>query len=150
MKRREFLLTKELKVMKAKVTLSIALFIGITIGTAGTEVIHAQQATTPPAYIIAEVAKDPGKVEDPAAFRKYVEEVPKSLAAFGARFVVRGGTVQTLEGDAPKGAILVIGFDSVEKARGWYYSPAYEALKPLRQNSRKSRLLLVEGVVPKQ
>jgi uncharacterized protein (DUF1330 family) len=135
--------------MKAKVTLSIALFIGIAIGTAGTEVIRAQQATTPPAYIIAEVEKDPSKVDDPAAFQKYVEEIPKTLAAFGARYVVLSAKVQTLEGDAPKGAIVVIGFDSVEKARGWYYSPAYEALKPLRQNTRKSRFLLVEGVVPK-
>ena len=136
--------------MKAKGALSIALFIGIAIGTAGTEVIRAQQAATPPAYIIAEVEEDPSKVENPTAFRKYVEEVPKSLAAFGARYVVRGGKVQTLEGDAPKGAVVVIRFDSIEKARGWYYSPTYEALKPLRQNSRKSRLLLVEGVVAKE
>lgn len=30
---------------------------------------------------------------------------------------------------------------------GWYYSPAYEALKPLRESTSKSRLLLVEGVI---
>jgi uncharacterized protein (DUF1330 family) len=137
--------------MKAKITLSIAVFIGIAIGTAGNEVIRAQQATTPPAYIIAEIeTKDPSKVEDPGALQKYIGEVPKTLAAFGARYVVRGAKVHTLEGDAPKGAYVVIGFDSVEKARGWYYSPAYEAIKPLRQNSTKSRLLLVEGLVPKQ
>jgi uncharacterized protein (DUF1330 family) len=56
--------------------------------------------------------------------------------------------VQTLEGEAPKGFIVVIAFDSVEKARGWYYSPAYEAIKPIRQGSTKSRILLVEGVRP--
>jgi uncharacterized protein (DUF1330 family) len=137
--------------MKAKVTLIIALFMGIAIGTTGTEVIRAQQATTPPAYIIAEIEKkDPSKVEDPGALQKYIDEVPKTLAAFGARYVVRGAKVQTLEGDAPKGAYVVIAFDSVEKARGWYYSPPYEAIKPLRQNSTKSSLLLVEGIVPKQ
>lgn len=42
--------------------------------------------------------------------------------------------------------IVAIGFESVEKARGWYYSPAYEAIKPIRQNSTKSRILIVEGV----
>jgi uncharacterized protein (DUF1330 family) len=61
--------------------------------------------------------------------------------------LVRGGNVQGLEGDAPKGYIVVIAFGSVEKARGWYNSPAYEAIKPIRQNATKSRLLLAEGVV---
>jgi uncharacterized protein (DUF1330 family) len=135
--------------VKAKGTLLVGLFLGIAIGTAGTEAIRAQQTTTTPAYIIAEVEKDSSKADDPAAARKYAEETPKSLAAFGARYVIRGGKVQTLEGDAPKGYIVVIGFDSVEKARGWYDSPAYEAVKPIRQNSTKSRLLLVEGFVPK-
>jgi len=136
--------------MKTRVALLIALFLGIAIGNAGTQVIRAQQATTPPAYIIAEVEKDSSRVEDPAAARKYAEETPKSLAAFGAQYLVRRGNIQTLEGDAPKGYIIVIGFDSVEKARAWYYSPAYGAVKPIRQNSTKSRLLLVEGFVPKQ
>jgi uncharacterized protein (DUF1330 family) len=135
--------------MKAKGQLSVALFLGIAIGTAGTAVIRAQQAATPPAFIIAEVEKDPSKTEDPAASRRYAEEAPKSLAAFGAKYIVRGGKVQTLEGQAPSGYIVVIGFDSLEKARDWYFSPAYEAIKPIRQNSTKSRLLLVEGVVPK-
>ncbi len=143
-------LTMELEAMKSKGVLSIALFIGMAIGTAGTAVIRAQQGATPPAYIIAEVEKDPNKVEDPAASRRYAEEAPKSLAAFGARYVIRGGKIQALEGDAPKGYIVVIGFDSVEKARGWYFSPAYEAIKPIRQKSTKSRLLLIEGVVPTQ
>lgn len=58
-----------------------------------------------------------------------------------------GGKVQAVEGEPPKGCIVVIAFESLEKARGWYYSPAYEAIKPIRQNSTKSRILIVEGVV---
>ena len=110
------------------------------------QAIHAQQAKVPPAYVIAEVEKDPTKLEDPAASRRYGEEAPKSLAAFQARYLVRGGKIQTLEGETPKGYIVVIGFESVEKARAWYYSPAYEAIKPIRQNSTKSRILILEGV----
>jgi uncharacterized protein (DUF1330 family) len=146
----EFLKSQRNDVMKANAMLSIVLIAGIAIGIAGTAAIHAQQATTPPAYIIAEVGKDPSKVADPDAARKYAEEAPKSLAAFGAKYLVRGGKVQTLEGEPPNGYIVVIGFDSVEKARGWYNSPAYEAIKPIRQNSTKSRLLLIEGHKPEQ
>lgn len=135
--------------MNARVTLSIVLLGGIAIGIAGAAVIHAQQAATPPAYIIAEVEKDPSKKQDPAASRRYAEEAPKSMAAFDAKYIVRGAKAQTLEGEVSTGNIVIIAFDSLEKARAWYNSPAYEAVKPIRQNSTKSRLLLVEGVVPK-
>ena len=45
-------------------------------------------------------------------------------------------------------SIVLLGFDSVEKAREWYDSPAYQAIKPLRQSSAKGRFFIVEGVVP--
>jgi uncharacterized protein (DUF1330 family) len=125
--------------------LAVSLFFGVSIGLALAQVIHAQQSKGGPGYIIAEVEKDPARPQDPAALRKYSEETPKSLAAFGARYLVHGVNAQTLEGEVSKGRIVVIAFDSIEKARGWYYSAAYEALKPIRQNSTKSRLLLVEG-----
>jgi uncharacterized protein (DUF1330 family) len=134
--------------MKTNHKLALAALTGISIGVATTQAIHAQQVKAPPAYVIAEVEKDPTKVEDPAAARKYAQEAPKSLIPFNGQYVVRGGAVQTVEGDVPRGYIVLIAFDSMEKARGWYYSPAYEAIKPIRQNSTKSRILIVEGVAP--
>ena len=125
---------------------ALAAMAGVSIGLAAAQAIRAQRDTAPPAYVIAEVEKDPTKTEDPAAARKYAEEAPKSLALFGGQYLVRGGKVQAVEGEAPKGYIVVIAFDSVEKARGWYSSPQYEAIKPIRQNSMKSRILIAEGV----
>lgn len=120
---------------------------GVCVGVAVVQGFDAQQTKKlPVAYIIAEVEKDASKPQDSEAARRYAQEAPKSLVPFNGRYVVLGGKVQTLEGDAPKGYIVVLGFDSVEKAREWYYSPAYEAIKPIRQNTTKSRLLLVEGV----
>ena len=49
-------------------------------------------------------------------------------------------------GRSTQGLHCLIGFDSVEKARTWSYSPAFETIKPIRQNSMKSRILLIEGV----
>jgi uncharacterized protein (DUF1330 family) len=133
--------------VKTNHKLTLTLLAGVSIGLAAAQAIHAQQAKVPPAYVIAEVEKDAYKTEDPAASRRYAEEAPKSLAAFQAQYLVRGGgKIQTLEGEAPKGYIVVIGFESVEKARAWYDSPAYEAIKPIRQNSTKSRIFIVEGV----
>ncbi len=43
----------------------------------------------------------------------------------------------------------MIAFDSVAKAREWYDSPAYAAIRPIRQGAAKSRALVVEGIAPK-
>jgi uncharacterized protein (DUF1330 family) len=126
--------------------LALTALVGVCVGAAVTHTIHAQQTKPPPAYLIAEVEKDPSKPQDPEAARRYAEEAPKSLIPFDGRYVVRTGKVQTLEGDPPTGYIVVIGFDSLEKARAWYDSPGYQAIKPIRQNTTKSRLLLIQGV----
>ena len=124
--------------------LALAVLAGISIGAVSVVAIHAQEAKTPPAYIIAEV-----EVTDRAAFQKYAEKVPETLVPFSGSFhyVVRGGKTQALEGQPPKG-IVVIAFDSTEKALAWYNSPAYEAIKPIRQGASVSRLLMAEGLPP--
>src|SRR5271155_2412181 len=133
--------------MRTRYTAVVALVTGISAGYAAAQTIRTQGAKPAPAYIIAEVEVDPAKQANPVEAKRYAEEAPKSLAAFQARYLIRGGNVQTLEGDAPRGYIVVIAFDSVEQARDWYNSPAYEAIKPIRQNTTKSRLLLAEGVI---
>lgn len=132
--------------MKTNHQLAVAVVAGIGIGAAAVTAIGAQQPKTPPAYVIAEVERDPTRPQDPGAARRYAEEAPKSLLPFAGRYVIRGGTVQTLEGEAPKGYIVMIAFDSVAQAHAWYYSPAYQAIQPIRANSTRSRILLVEGV----
>ena len=113
---------------------------GVLIGAAGAPAIRARQrATEAPGYFIAEI-----EVTDPAAMQRYGERVPDTLASFYHRYVVRGGKPQGLEGEPPRG-VVVIAFDSVARAREWYESPAYQALIPLRQSASKGRIFLVEG-----
>lgn len=132
--------------MKTIYKLGLAVLAGVSMGAAGVRAIHAQQVKTPPAYVIAEVELTD---HTPNAMKEYGEMAPGIVAAFDGRYIVRGGKTQALEGEAPKGYIVVIAFDSVEKARAWYDSPAYEAVRPIRQRATKSRLLLAEGVAPK-
>jgi len=128
--------------MKPNQKLAIAALAGASIGVAGTHAIRAQQVKTPPGYVIGEV-----DVTDPEAFKKYSEKVPPTVAAFDGHYLVRGGKIQAVEGEAPT-RIVVIAFESAEKAHAWEYSPAYEALKPMRHSSAKSRIFIVEGVAP--
>ena len=127
--------------MKTNHKLSLAVLAGVLIGVAG-GAIHAQQAKTPPGYVIAEV-----EVADLATMQKYGEKVRETLAAFNHHYVVGGSKTQSLEGEPPKG-VVVIAFDSVEKAREWYDSPAYAAIRPIRQRAARSRIFIVEGLVP--
>jgi uncharacterized protein (DUF1330 family) len=129
--------------MRQNHKLALVMLAGIGLGGAGATAIHAQQAKVAPGYVVAEV-----EVNDTAAFAKYAAAVPGTLAPFGAQYVIRAGKITPVEGDAPKQRFIVIGFDSVAKAQAWEDSPAYEAIKPIRHASAKSRVFIIEGVPP--
>jgi uncharacterized protein (DUF1330 family) len=129
--------------MKTNRKLALAMLAGILIGVAGARAIRAQQVNPPPAYVVAEV-----EVTDLAGMQKYGAKVPETLAPFNHHYVVRSSKIQSLEGEPPKGGIVVIAFDSVEKAREWYDSPAYAAIRPIRQSAAKTRMFIVEGLAP--
>jgi uncharacterized protein (DUF1330 family) len=129
--------------MRANHKLAVAVLAGVSIGVAAAMAIQAQQVKTPPGYVIAEV-----EVTDPATMQKYGEKVPETLAPFNHQYLVRSNKIQALEGDPPKGGVVVIAFDSAEKARAWYDSPAYVPIRPIRQSAAKSRIFIVEGLAP--
>lgn len=129
--------------MKTNYKLALAVLAGLSIGIAGDKAIHAQQVNKPPGYVIAEV-----EVTDPAGMQKYGAKVPETMAPFNHRYLVRSNKIQALEGEPPKGGVVVIAFDSAEKAREWYDSPAYAAIRPIRQSAAKSRIFVVEGIAP--
>ena len=94
-----------------------------------------------PAYFIVD-----NEVTDPAAFEDYRRQVPATVAQYGGRFLVRGGQIQTLEGDWKPKRVVLTEFPSLEQARRWYDSPEYRALKALRSRCARGSVVLVEGV----
>ena len=94
-----------------------------------------------PAYVIAEV-----DVTDPVAYQKYTARTPDAIAAFGGRFLVRGGTVDSREGPPPAGRVVLIEFPDLATARRFYDSPEYQTILPLRLAASKGRFFMVEGV----
>ncbi len=131
--------------MRTNHKLVLAVLFGVSIGVVGATAMHARQVTPPPAYLISEV-----DAMDLTGILKYGEKVPETLVPFNGHyhFLVHGGaTPQALDGEPPKG-IVVIAFDSAAKAREWYDSPAYEAIKPIRLSSSKGRMFIVEGIAP--
>ena len=129
--------------MKTNYKVVLALLAGAAMGVLGGMAIHAQEAKKGPGYVIAEV-----DVHDAATFQKYGAKVPDTLKPYGGHYLVRGGKIEGVEGQAPKDRFVVIAFDSAEKARAWENSPEYEAIKPIRHSSATSRVFIVEGVTP--
>jgi len=94
-----------------------------------------------PAYVIVEI-----DVHDPVRYEEYKAMSTRSLALHDGRFVVRGGAVETLEGDWQPGRVVVLEFPSAEKAWEWWQSDDYAPAKALRQETATSRMILVEGL----
>ena len=94
-----------------------------------------------PAYLISDVA-----VRDPAAFETYRTRAAASIAAFGGRYVVRGGEVAVLEGQRHPSALVIVEFPDTATARRWYASPEYAAALEVRDRALVRSLILVDGV----
>jgi len=92
------------------------------------------------AYVLVDV-----RITDPDRYAQYRQLTPAAIAAYGGRFVVRGGPVETLEGDWAPERIVVLEFDSVAQAKDWWASAEYAPAKALRQQSAVTRMIVVEG-----
>ncbi|HKG90682.1 MAG TPA: DUF1330 domain-containing protein [Gemmatimonadaceae bacterium] len=96
-----------------------------------------------PAYIIVQIS-----VRDPDTYERYKLLTPPSIAAYGGRYIVRGGATETLEGSWSPRRLVVLEFPSVERARAWWGSPEYAGAKALRQQCADTEMLLVDGLPP--
>jgi uncharacterized protein (DUF1330 family) len=92
------------------------------------------------AYVIADV-----EVTDPARYAEYRDKVPPTVAAYGGRFLVRGGPHQVAEGSWQPHRVVVLEFPSMEQARRWYESEEYRGPKALRQAAARTDAIFVEG-----
>ena len=93
------------------------------------------------AYVIAEV-----EVTDPAGYEEYRRAVPATIEQYGGKYLARGGKVESLEGGWQPSRLVVLEFDSVERAREWWSSQEYSGPKSIRQNTANSKLIVVEGL----
>ena len=93
------------------------------------------------AYIIAEV-----DVTDPETFEEYRRLVPATVRAFGGRYVVRGGAIESREGGWRPKRIVIIEFEDAARAKAWHDSDLYAPARALREASATTRMIVVEGV----
>jgi len=93
------------------------------------------------AYFIGKVT-----VTHPDMYATYAKEVPATIQKYGGAYLVRGGDPQQIEGDVQASRVVVLEFASRDMALGWYNSPEYQAILPIRLANSIGNMVLVDGV----
>jgi uncharacterized protein (DUF1330 family) len=93
------------------------------------------------AYVIADV-----EVIDSVGYEEYRQKVPATIAAYGGRYIARGGATEVLEGTwSPKRCVL-LEFPSMAQLKAWWASPEYRPLRAIRERTARSNLVVTEGL----
>jgi uncharacterized protein (DUF1330 family) len=83
-------------------------------------------------------------VPDADAYKPYLVANQAPFGQFGARYLVRGGRRDVMEGRA-RSRIVVLEFPSFEAALACYRSPEYQAAKKLREGKAEADVIVTEG-----
>jgi len=94
-----------------------------------------------PAYLVARV-----HVTDAEKYEDYKKLSPAAIAAYGGRFLARGGVVETLEGKKEDRRVVIVEFPDLAAARAFYDSPPYRAARAARAGAAEAQFIIVEGI----
>jgi uncharacterized protein (DUF1330 family) len=83
-------------------------------------------------------------VNNEEAYKPYADANPAIFKKFGAKYVVRGGKYDGVEGQS-RSRNVVIEFADYATAVACYNSPEYQANLKIRQANAITDLLIVEG-----
>lgn len=84
-------------------------------------------------------------VRDETRYPEYLAAAKPAFDKFGARFIVRGGAFETMEG-AARDRNVVVEFADLATATACYRSPEYETAKAIRQKYAEADFIIIDGV----
>ena len=83
---------------------------------------------------------------DPAKLETYKQQVAPVVATFGGRYRVISPAPEVVEGSWQPSVLVMIEFPSAARARAWYDSEEYRALKAMRREAVDCDGVLVAGL----
>jgi uncharacterized protein (DUF1330 family) len=83
-------------------------------------------------------------VTDPEGYKAYVAANAEAFRKYGARFLVRGGAFEAVEGDS-RARNVVIEFKDHATAAACYRSGEYAKALKLRQGKAIADIIVIEG-----
>ncbi len=132
--------------------MNLALQLGITPGVAGpakdlrvSKIVKVMSGDAAEKYVMAAYVLVNVDTSNPVEYEEYKAMAQDAVARFGGRYLARGGKMKVLEGDwAPKRLVVLV-FDSFERATEWWESDLYAPAKRLRQRLSKTDIIVVDG-----
>jgi uncharacterized protein (DUF1330 family) len=94
-------------------------------------------------YVIAQ-----GKIENRAMLDQYVAKVMPTIASHQGRILAFDEQPEVVEGPIDHPRTVIIEFPSMTAFRGWYDSPEYQEILPLRLKSTPGTLIVAKGFTP--
>ena len=126
--------------MKTHQAVMFATVVGFAAGAAVTQGLKAQAKA--PIFQVSEA-----EMIDAAAYGKeYAPKAQAAIKAAGGKFLAAGGKVTSIEGDPPKGRLVIIQWDSMEQAQAYRASAFFKESLPIRDKYSKFRTFAVEGI----
>ena len=95
------------------------------------------------AYWIAHV-----DIADVERYNQYTQRTPQAIAAFGGKFLARGGRSEAMEGRDTPQRTVIIEFESYEQAVACYRSAAYQEARRYREEWARAEIIIVEAFTP--
>ena len=83
-------------------------------------------------------------IHEPEKYGPYMAAAASSIAAFGGRYLVRGGRNEVPEGTA-RSRHVVVEFASYDQAKACYDSDQYRAARKLREPYSTGDIIVIEG-----
>jgi uncharacterized protein (DUF1330 family) len=93
-----------------------------------------------PAYVVVDV-----DVTDPARYESYKRLAPPAIAAYGGKYLARGGPVEVLEGTWQPSRLVILEFENAERAKAWLESPEYAPARALRHATARTNMIVIAG-----
>jgi len=85
-----------------------------------------------------------GDVTDLEGYKAYIAANATALTKYGARFLVRGGKSEVVEGRGYSRTV-VVEFKDFDTALACYHSPEYEEAKAFREGEADLNIAVIEG-----
>lgn len=93
-----------------------------------------------PAYVIAD-----NLVHDAELYSSYQALAAPTHVAHGSKILAAGGRAESLGGDWTPRRVVIVEFETYEKAKAWAESAEYGAATALRDRAADVRVIVVEG-----
>ena len=91
-------------------------------------------------YLFAEI-----EITDPETDKQYTPFAAAAIAAFGGRFLIRGGDSAVMEGGRDSKRTALVEFENIECTREFYHSAQYQAAASVRKRGSNRHVCLLAG-----